>query len=94
MNARVPSLTRESRKSVDCAEMENGGSAPGIDSPHGVVQRQDVLRRALAKVVVLGQEVGVSTDQMIALLEAGLTVEELLEHLVRRRCHPQKYGSI
>lgn len=48
------------------------------------LEREEVLKRAVAKVVVLGQQVGVSADQMIVLLEAGLTVRELLEYLVNR----------
>jgi hypothetical protein len=45
---------------------------------------QGVLERAVGKLVVLGQHVGVSTDQMIQLLESGLSVAELLEYLVVR----------
>ena len=43
-----------------------------------------VLERAVAKVVLLGEQVGVSTDQMILLLNSGLTVGELLEYLATR----------
>jgi hypothetical protein len=46
--------------------------------------QQEVLKRAIAKMVVFGEQVGVSTDQMILLLEAGLTVRELLEYLMSR----------
>ena len=45
---------------------------------------QGVLEQAVGKLVVLGQQVGVSTDQMIQLLESGLSVAELLEYLVLR----------
>ena len=45
---------------------------------------QGVLEQAVGKLVVLGQQVGVSTDQMIQLLESGLSVAELLEYLVVR----------
>ena len=45
---------------------------------------QGVLERAVGKLVVLGQQVGVNTDQMIQLLESGLSVAELLEYLVVR----------
>ena len=48
------------------------------------VGHQGVLERAVGKLVVLGQQVGVSTDQMIQLLESGLCVAELLEYLVVR----------
>jgi len=44
-------------------------------------EQQQVLKRALAKMVVLGERVGVSTDQMILLLESGLTMPELLKYL-------------
>ena len=48
------------------------------------IGHQGVLERAVSKLVVLGQQVGVSTDQMIQLLESGLSVAELLEYLVVR----------
>ena len=46
--------------------------------------QQEVLERAVAKIVLLGELVGVSADQMILLLESGLTVSELLEYLAMR----------
>ncbi|MGD0791489.1 MAG: hypothetical protein ABR920_06935 [Terriglobales bacterium] len=46
--------------------------------------RKEALQRAVAKIVVLGAQVGVSADQMIQLLESGLTVGELLEYLAAR----------
>ena len=46
--------------------------------------QQKVLERAVAKIVLLGELVGVSTDQMILLLNSGLTVGELLEYLGTR----------
>ena len=47
----------------------------------GLTIRQ-VLERALAKTVILGARVGVGMDQMIQLLEAGMTAGELLEYLL------------
>jgi len=47
--------------------------------------QEEVLKRAVAKMVVFGEQVGVSTDQMILLLQAGLTVRELLEYLMSRK---------
>jgi hypothetical protein len=46
--------------------------------------QQEVLERAVGKMILLGQLVGVSADQMILLLESGLTVSELLEYLAAR----------
>lgn len=46
---------------------------------------QEILKRAVAKMVVLGEQVGVSTDHMILLLERGLTVRELLDYLMTRK---------
>ena len=46
--------------------------------------QREVLERAVAKIVLLGELVGVSADQMILLLESGLTVSELLEYLGAR----------
>jgi hypothetical protein len=46
--------------------------------------QKEALQRAVVKVVKLGEQVGVSADQMIELLESGLTVRELLEYLAAR----------
>ncbi len=48
------------------------------------LEQKEALQRAVAKVVRLGAQVGVSADQMIQLLESGLTVGELLEYLSAR----------
>ena len=42
------------------------------------------LERAVAKIVALGEQVGVDADQMIELLKSGLTVGELLDYLSAR----------
>jgi hypothetical protein len=57
------------------------GSAAG--EPLTFTQRQ-LLERAVAKVVLMGERVGVSPDQMILLLQSGLTVGELLDYLTAR----------
>lgn len=46
--------------------------------------QKEVLQRAVAKIVLLGDQVGVSPDQMILLLQSGLTVGELLDYLYAR----------
>jgi hypothetical protein len=46
--------------------------------------QQEALQRAVAKIVALGAQTGVSPDQMIQLLKSGLTVGELLEYLASR----------
>jgi hypothetical protein len=48
------------------------------------VDQQEILKRAVAKLVLIGDQVGVSTSDMISLLESGLTVGELLEYLALR----------
>jgi hypothetical protein len=48
------------------------------------VTQKEALQRAVTKIVALGAQVGVNTDQMILLLESGLTVGELLEYLAAR----------
>jgi hypothetical protein len=48
------------------------------------VAQKEALQRAVTKIVVLGAQVGVNADQMILLLESGLTVGELLEYLAAR----------
>jgi len=47
--------------------------------------QREVLKRAVAKMVALGEKVGVTTDQMILLLDSGLTVRELLEYLLSEK---------
>jgi hypothetical protein len=47
--------------------------------------QQEVLKRAVAKMVMLGEQVGVSTDQMVLLLNSGLTVRELLGYLLSQK---------
>jgi len=46
--------------------------------------QKEALQSAVAKIVAFGAQVGVSTDQMIQLLQSGLTVGELLEVLAAR----------
>jgi len=46
--------------------------------------QKEALQSAVAKIVAFGAQVGVSTDQMIQLLQSGLTVGELLEFLAAR----------
>ena len=41
----------------------------------------EVLERAVGKLVLLGKQVGVSADQMIQLLESGLSVAELVVYV-------------
>jgi hypothetical protein len=61
------------------------GTEPDLAEPLTIAQ-QEVLERAVAKVVLLGELVGVSADHMILLLDSGLTVSELLEYVgVRTR---------
>jgi len=61
-------------------------SAPCHDrTESGTLAQKELLQRAIAKVVALGAQVGVSADQMILLLQAGLTVGELLDYLATRK---------
>jgi len=43
--------------------------------------QKETLQRAVAKVVALGAQTGVTAEEMIQLLKSGLTVGELLEYL-------------
>lgn len=45
---------------------------------------QEVLERAITKLVLFGRQVGVDPDQMIMLLESGMSMGELLEYLAAR----------
>jgi hypothetical protein len=56
---------------------------------HGRVEpltaaEEETLRHAVAKVVELGAQAGVTADEMIYLLDSGLNVAELLEYLAAR----------
>jgi len=64
------------------ADPDTGGKCDSFESLT-LAQRQ-ILERAVAKIVLLGQQAGVSIDQMILLLRSGLTVGELLEYLADR----------
>jgi hypothetical protein len=48
------------------------------------LEQKESLVCGVAKIVALGAQTGVSTDQMIALLKSGLTVSELLAYLAAR----------
>jgi len=48
------------------------------------VAQKEALQRAVTKIVALGALAGLNADQMILLLESGLTVGELLEYLAAR----------
>jgi hypothetical protein len=69
----------------DRVHRDRAGHDPGYDlaGPLSLAQKES-LRRAVAKIVALGARVGVSADQMIELLKAGLTVRELLQYLAAR----------
>ena len=60
-----------------------GNSRPDVTESQSF-REQEVLERAVAKLVLLGKQVGVSADQMIVLLESGLTMVELVECLAAR----------
>lgn len=52
------------------------------DLPQSLTYSQRVvLERAVAKVILLGIQAGVTVDQMILWLESGMTVRELLDYL-------------
>lgn len=44
----------------------------------------EALQCAVAKIVAFGAQVGVSAEQMIQMLQSGLTVGELLQYLAGR----------
>jgi len=48
-----------------------------------------VLERAVAKLVRFGEQVGVTAEEMISLLDSGMSVDGLLDYLVsaRTRCN-------
>jgi hypothetical protein len=48
------------------------------------LEQKETLQRAVAKVVAVAAQLGVSADHMILLLQSGMTVGELLEYLAAR----------
>jgi hypothetical protein len=48
------------------------------------VAQKEALQTAVTKIVALGAQAGLNADQMVLLLESGLTVGELLEYLAAR----------
>ena len=54
--------------------------ASPVDEPLTMSQKQ-LLESAVAKIVVLGEQVGIGPDDMIALLQGGLSVRELLDYI-------------
>jgi len=60
-----------------------GGISHSQGEPLSAAQ-EETLQRAVAKVVELGAQAGVTTDEMIYLLDSGLNVGELLEYLAAR----------
>lgn len=60
-------------------------SVPNDDPTESLTRtQQEALQRAVAKVVALGAQVGLSVEQMILLLQSGMTVRELLDYLEAR----------
>jgi hypothetical protein len=53
-----------------------------VESP--TYAQEEVLERAVTKLVLLGKQVGVGPDQMILLLESGMSVVGLVEYLAAR----------
>ena len=57
-------------------------------------EQRVILESALSKIVMLGEEVGVTSDQMIKLLDAGMTAKELLEYLATRAEELDRRGRV
>jgi hypothetical protein len=52
--------------------------------------QQSVLETAVEKLLRFGELVGVTPEDMIRLLDSGLTIGELLDYLAARRPSPSK----
>ncbi len=59
----------------------SGASANSYDWP---AVSDEVLQRAVGKLVAAGARVGIGTDAMIKLLESGMSVQELVEYVLTR----------
>jgi len=61
-------------------EVHSANAGPDlVESP--TYAQPEILERAIAKLVLLGKQVGLSADQMIRVLESGFTVAELVVYL-------------
>jgi hypothetical protein len=86
MRAQFPDgpTTLSSRLPLGGKVMEELQPAKSLDSSVAEVLNvadQEVLERAIVKLVLLGKQAGVDPDRMIELLDSGLTVGELLIYL-------------
>lgn len=61
-------------------------SVTRLPSPPEEVDRCEarLLERAIVKLVLYGHKVGVTAEEMISLLDSGMTTRELLEFLAAR----------
>ena len=57
-------------------------SCDSFDPP--TIAQMEVLERALAKLVLVGERAGIGMDEMIELLESGMSVWQLLEYVFTR----------
>ncbi len=64
------------------AEMRYMLNASCDSSDPPTIAQRELLERALAKLVRVGARAGVTTDDMIELLESGMSVRELLEYVL------------
>jgi hypothetical protein len=67
-------------------ELHSAGASHDPTDPLTFAQKE-TLQRAVAKMFALGAKAGISVEQMIELLTAGLTVRELLQYLAARSGH-------
>ncbi|MFZ0687713.1 MAG: hypothetical protein WAM89_19375 [Terriglobales bacterium] len=59
--------------------LTGNGSVDSADSLSAA--QREALQRGVAKIVEMGAELGLSPERMIALLQGGLSVPDLLEYL-------------
>jgi hypothetical protein len=65
-------------------ETQPPAAASGNFAESLTMAQKEALQCAVAKIVAFGAQVGVSTEEMIQMLQSGLTVGELLQYLASR----------
>jgi len=73
--------------------MEQPSESDPRDSEDSAEQDEILLQRAVEGLVRFGQQVGVSPEEMISLLDSGISVSDLLAFLKGKRRPPREPRS-
>jgi hypothetical protein len=77
-------MHRTSWESRMLTQTQLTAAASGNFAESLTIAQKEALQCAVAKIVAFGAQVGVSAEEMIQMLQSGLTVGELLQYLASR----------